>query len=169
MEDKKFRRRLFLWWLQFFLWWKLPAAAFIGVRLEHLDDERCVICLPYRWRSRNPFRSIYFAAQCVAAELSTGLPAWMAVREQSVPVSMLVIHLEASFIKKAAQPVWFTCESLREINQVVRHAAESDAAQTLRVLSIGRLLDGTEVTHVWITWSFRRRRQTVFSLTKDKH
>ncbi|MCS7036390.1 MAG: DUF4442 domain-containing protein [Saprospiraceae bacterium] len=146
------------WRFRFFLWWKLPAAAFMGIRLEQIDAGRCVVQLPYGWRSQNPFHSIYFAAQCAAAELSTGLPAWMAVQGQEAPVSMLITHLEANFLKKAAQMVRFTCESVEDIAGAVQRAAHTGEAQTLRVLSIGRLPDGTEVAHIWVTWAFRRKK-----------
>ncbi len=145
------------WRLRLFLWWKLPAAAFMGVRLVHLDAGRAAVRLPYGWRSQNPFRSIYFAAQCAAAELSTGLPAWLAVQEQPVPVSMLVTHLEAEFLKKADQPLLFTCAALPDIAHAVAQATQSDEAQLLRVLSVGTLPDGTEAAKVWVSWSFKRK------------
>lgn len=158
MENKMTRWLRSSWRFSLFLWWKLPAAAFMGVRLERLDAECCVVRLPYCWRSQNPFRSIYFAAQGAAAELSTGLPAWAAVQEQAQPVSMLVTHIEAAFLKKANQPLRFTCEAVREIGRAVRDAASTGEAQTLRVLSTGRLPDGTEAAQVWVTWSFRAKK-----------
>ena len=58
----------------FWLWMlmKLPAALFCGVRLREVGEERCVTTIPYGWRSQNPFKSTYFAAQAMAAEMSTG-------------------------------------------------------------------------------------------------
>ncbi len=123
----------------------------------HLDAEQSVVWLPYRWRSQNPFRSIYFAAQCAAAELSTGLPAWLAVQEQLVPVSMLVTRVEADFLKKANQPLRFTCASVRDIADAVQRAAHTDVPCEVRILSTGTLPDGTEVARVWISWSFKRK------------
>jgi hypothetical protein len=148
------------WRFRLFLWWKLPAAAFMGVRLMRLDGESAAVLLPYHWRSQNPFRSIYFAAQCAAAELSTGLPAWIAVQEQPVAVSMLVTRVEAVFIKKAAQSLLFTCRDLPSIVRAVHQAAQSDDAQEVRVLSTGTLLDGSEVARVWVTWSFKRKQNS---------
>ncbi len=158
MQNKMTRWLGSSWRFRLFLWWKLPAAAFMGVHLERLDAECCVVGLPYRWRSQNPFRSIYFAAQCAAAELSTGLPAWVAVQGQTQPVSMLVTHVEAAFLKKANQPLRFTCEAVQEIGRAVRDAASTGEAQTLRVLSTGCLPDGTEAAQVWVTWSFRAKK-----------
>jgi hypothetical protein len=58
---------------------KLPSAWFTGVRLVSVDTQRGVASVPYGWRSQNPFRSTYFAAQAMAAELSTGALGPMAV------------------------------------------------------------------------------------------
>lgn len=71
---------------------------------------------------------------------------------------MLVTRIEADFLKKADQRLRFTCEAVQEMGQTIRHAVKSDEAQTLRVLSVGRLPDGSEAAHVWVTWSFRRKR-----------
>lgn len=139
-----------------FLWWKLPAAAFMGLRVVHSDAERAVVRLPFGWRSQNPFRSIYFAAQCAAAEMSTGLLALVAL-EGRAPASMLVVHLEAEFLKKASAPLLFTCDQGQAVAAAVQQALDTGEAQTLRVPSVGTLPDGTEAARVWVTWSFKKK------------
>ena len=57
------------------LWAKLPLAAFAGLRVRKLDDSGAQVSLPAGWKTQNPFRSTYFAAQAMAAEMSTGAPA----------------------------------------------------------------------------------------------
>ncbi|HND87824.1 MAG TPA: DUF4442 domain-containing protein, partial [Saprospiraceae bacterium] len=69
--------------MRLFLLWKLPAAWFMGIGVQHCEAGRAVVSLPYGWRSQNPFRSAYFAAQCAAGELSTGLLALAALQEQT--------------------------------------------------------------------------------------
>ena len=139
-----------------FLFWKLPAAWFMGIRVEECTGLRTVVRLPYGWRSQNPFRSTYFAAQCAAGELSTGLLALAALQGQP-PVSMLVTQIEASFLKKAAATLHFTCDEGEAVASCIRLAIESGQAQTLRLAAVGRLDDDTEAARVWITWSFKRR------------
>lgn len=143
--------------MRLFLFWKLPAAWFMGIGVRSCNPENAVTSLPYGWRSQNPFRSTYFAAQCAAAELSTGLLALAALQEQP-PVSMLVTQIEASFSKKADQTLLFTCQDGALMQQAVREAVETGAAQTVRATSIGTLPDGTEAARVHITWSFKRKK-----------
>jgi len=89
---------------------KLPLAWFAGLRVRHLDAARCEVVVPRGWRTQNPFRSTYFAAQAMAAELSTGALAMAAVQGAGAPVSMLVTEMRASFGKKAVADAVFTCE-----------------------------------------------------------
>ncbi|GAB4490583.1 MAG: hypothetical protein OHK0019_09660 [Saprospiraceae bacterium] len=144
------------WRMRFFLLWKLPAAWFMGISLRSCDSERAVVRLPYRWRSQNPFRSTYFAAQCAAGEFSTGILA-LAHLQGKPPVSMLVTRVEAEFFKKASETLLFTCEDGRALEATIRETLETGEPQVFRATSLGKLPDGTEAARVWITWSFKRK------------
>ena len=50
-----------------YLFYKLPAAFFSGVRVREIDEQHCVVTVPYKWFSQNPFRSTYFACLAMAA------------------------------------------------------------------------------------------------------
>lgn len=137
--------------------WKLPSAWFMGIGLRFCDGKRSEVILPYGWRSQNPFRSTYFAAQCAAAELSTGILALAALQEQA-PVSMLVTNIEAEFKKKASQTLLFTCEEGDSLESVIRSAVASGEARQFRAVSVGTLPDGTEAVRVWVSWSFKLKK-----------
>lgn len=139
-----------------YLFWKLPAAWFMGVSVVHCDGRQSIVRLPYRWRSQNPFRSTYFAAQCAAAELSTGLLALAALQGRP-PVSMLITGIEANFYKKVAATLLFTCTEGDAVDAAIQQTLENGQAQVLRLESVGRFADGTEAARAWITWSFKRK------------
>ncbi len=139
-----------------FLFLRLPGAWFMGVRLRELNDEFCTVALPYRWRSQNPFRSIYFAAQCSAAEFASGMLAQLHLQEKP-PVSMLVVGLEAEFLKKAGADLLFTCADGREIQAAIDRALATREGQIVRATSLGTLPDGTLAARFHITWSFRAK------------
>src|ERR1700710_1814112 len=80
---------------------KLPLALVAGLRVRELDTGRCAVTVPYGWRTTNPFRSTYFAALSMAAELSTGGLAMLATEMSGEPVALLIVQLTASFGKKA--------------------------------------------------------------------
>ncbi len=140
--------------MQFYMFWKLPAAWFMGLRVQHCDLERCEVALPFRWRSQNPFRSIYFAAECAAAEMSTGLLA-MAHIQEAGPTSMLVTHIEATFYKKADQKLVFTCTEGRQLQEVIQKTKETGQPHTFQATSVGLLPSGQVAAKVVVTWSFK--------------
>ncbi len=76
-----------------FLFSKLPAAYFAGVRVREMDENRCRVTVPYKWFSKNPFRSTYFACLSMAAEMSTGSLEMAKVYQSDTPVSMLFVRV----------------------------------------------------------------------------
>ncbi len=143
--------------MRVFMLTKLPLGLFAGMKVVTLDTERCQTTLPYGWRTTNPFRSIYFAAQSMAAELSTGALAMAAVEMAPSPVAFLITGLEASFGKKATALTTFTCENGSEMFAAVGHTLETGEPATVRAETVGRMPDGTEVSHFAFTWSFKKR------------
>lgn len=139
-----------------YLFRHLPAAWFMGVRPMEITDTHCRVRLPYGWRSQNPFRSIYFAAQCAAGEMASGLPALAALRHRP-PCSMLVLRVEAEFLKKADRTLVFTCTDVPLIREAIERTFDTGEPQTVRALAVGALPDGTEAARLWVTWSFRAK------------
>lgn len=142
--------------ISLFMLGRLPGAWFMGVRVRSCDEARAVISLPYRWRSQNPFRSVYFAAQLAAGEFSSGILAQVHLQGRP-PVSMLVTHVEADFVKKAGGDLLFTCENGRDIEAAIERTLSDGAPQTLVATAIGTLPDGTMASRIQLTWSFRRK------------
>ena len=157
-NDSKFLRQArsrFL--MRLFFLGKLPLALFAGLRIDEITAERCVVSLPYGWRSTNPFRSIYFAAQAMAAELSTGALAMAAIEASKAPVALLIVGLEAAFEKKASARLTFACEAGPAIHAAVARAIETGEPQTVRAETVGHLPDGTVAARFAFTWSFKKR------------
>lgn len=136
---------------------RLPTLLWWGVRVDYLTLEEGRVSVPYGWRTQNPFKSTYFAAQTGAAELSTGLLAMLAIEEKGHPVSMLITKVEAEYTKKATQKITFTCRDGGAIREAVAQAITSGTPQTIQVLSVGVQTDGTEVSRNYFTWSFRAK------------
>lgn len=136
---------------------KLPLALAAGLRVEGLDRELCEVSVPYSWRTTNPFRSTYFAAQSMAAELSTGLLASVAARSAPRSVSMLIVDLRASFIKKATDMTVFRCSQGALLSEAVSQALQREEAVTREVATVGCMRNGVEVSRFSFTWSFKPR------------
>lgn len=136
---------------------RLPLAAFAGLKIERLDGELCETLVPFGWRTQNPFGSIYFAALSMAAELSCAGLALSAARGAPVPVSVLPVHLEGSFEKKATGDTRFTCRDGAALYETVNRALASGEGETVRTTTVGAMKDGTVVSRFTFDWSFKKK------------
>jgi hypothetical protein len=139
------------------MWRTLPLAAFAGLRVVRLDEAACAVRIPGGWRTQNPFRSTYFAAQAMAAEMSTGAPSLVLLRDAPASVAMLVVGLRARYSKKLAGAGVFTCEDVPGLRGAIERAAAGDEAQSFTARSTGRDAAGDVVAEFEIDWSFKRR------------
>ena len=142
---------------KFFLLQKLPAAFFAGLRIHSFDEEHTVITVKYNWLNQNPFRSMYFAVQSMAAEMSSGLMASAQVYKRNPAVSMLVVKFEASFIKKAVDTISFTCRDGSIINEAIERSILTGLGETIVTKSVGTNKAGEAVSEFLITWSFKAK------------
>src|SRR5689334_11873449 len=107
--------------LQFrlFLMKNLPAGYFSGLKVQSVSEKAAVVSIPYKWFTRNPFRSTYFACLSMAAEMTTGILAMGNLYKRSPKVSMLVTGIEGKFYKKAIGRTRFVCEDGMAIKQAI--------------------------------------------------
>jgi hypothetical protein len=157
-KSERLRRQVLSPWRFWFFQWKtLPLAAAAGLRLRTLDEARCTVFLPGGWRTQNPFRSTYFAAQAMAAELSTGAPAMVLVGGAPASVAMLVREVRGTFVKKITGPSVFAFDDVASLRAAIDRAAATGESETFVARSIGTAADGTVAAEFEITWSFKRR------------
>ena len=151
------RRLLRPWNFRLYLWARLPLAAGAGLRLERLDETGCAVSLPGGWRTRNPFASMYFAAQAMAAEMSTGAPAMMLAEGAPASVSMLVREVRGVFTRRIVGPATFTFSEIDAMRAALDRAVASGESETFVARSAGRTREGEPASEFEITWSFKRR------------
>jgi Domain of unknown function (DUF4442) len=135
----------------------LPSAFFSGVRLKHIDENKCFVTVPYKWFSKNPFKSTYFACLSMAAEMSTGVLAMGHCYKKTPQVSMLVRRIEANFVKKATGKVTFTCEDGSRIEKAITDAILSGKGTSINAYTTGVDKNGDTVADFIITWSFKSK------------
>lgn len=141
-----------------FLFARLPSASFMGIKVQSVSPSQAKVTVPYGWRSQNPFKSTYFAAQAAAAEMSTGVLAMLALQGRG-KISMLVTKMEATYGKKAVSTATFTCQEGQKVIDAVQKAIETGEGQEVTMLTIGTQTDKSgqevEVSRFLFTWSFK--------------
>ena len=141
-----------------FLFSKLPSAFFCGVRVQQADENKCVVTVPFKWLSQNPFKSTYFACLSMAAEMSTGVLGLAHTYKSYPAVSMLVVNINGSFFKKAVDKTIFTCEDGLLIRQTIEAAIASGEGKTITAKSTGLNQQGEIVATFEVTWSFKAKK-----------
>lgn len=141
--------------MRLFLLQKLPSTFFSGVRIQYADEQKSIVTVPYKWFTTNPFRSTYFACLSMAAEMSTGILAMAHVYKHQPPISMLVLKVNGSYLKKATGTTSFLCEDGEMIKQMVREAASSGKSTSITARSVGTDREGNMIAEFAITWSFK--------------
>ena len=136
---------------------KLPSAFFCGVRVVDADEKKCVVKVPFKWFSQNPFKSTYFACLSMAAEMSTGVLALAHIYKRQPSVSMLVLKVEGNFIKKATGLTIFTCDDGLLIKQTIEDAISSNEGKIVTAKSYGINKENEIVAEFAITWSFKAK------------
>lgn len=137
------------------LWFKIPIAKIAGIKLQSYDGKKAEISVRHKWINQNPFNSMFWAVQGMAAEFSTGTLCIEKIRNSGHKISMLVVGLEANFTKKAVGKIIFTCNQGEELDAVLEKAIATREGQTLRMRSVGVDEKGDQVSEFFFTWSFK--------------
>jgi hypothetical protein len=143
--------------LRLFFLKKLPLALIAGLKVHHLDEKSSVVSMRYGWITKNPFKSMYFAAQSMAAEFSTAVLAVQAIEQSGRNVALIITGMKAEFLKKATSRVTFTCEDGLKYSNGLKLALENKEAIEIEGKAVGRDANGEIVSVFYVTWSFKER------------
>jgi len=157
-EQKKFRDDFLSPFKQRFFYFKnLPMGLISGIKLIHLDEKKSVSEVPFRWCNKNPFKSMYFAVQSMAAELSTAAPALMALKGNGKNIAFIIVDVRAKFLKKAQSKITFSCLDYGKFHNSISQLSQPDDTVTVIAKTVGRDVENNEVAVFYFTWSFKVR------------
>lgn len=138
-----------------YLMFKLPAAYFCGVRTTQLTLELCEVKVKHRWINQNPFNSMFWAVQGMAAELTTGALVMQAIRSSNTKISMLVLNNKAHFSKKATGRITFLCTQGAEVELAISKAINTREGQTIWMHAKGIDEQGDQVSDFSFEWTLK--------------
>jgi uncharacterized protein DUF4442 len=143
--------------LNTFLFFKLPSAFWSGVRVKQISTQECVVSVKHRWFNQNPFDSMYFAVQAMAAELTTGALVMYQIKKSGKKISMLVANNKGNFTKKARGRITFACKDGHLIEEAIQRAIATGEGQTFWMKSIGTDEKGDQVSEMEFEWSIKAK------------
>lgn len=141
--------------LNTFLFFKLPSAFWCGVRVKDISAVSCIVSVKHKWFNQNPFNSMYFAVQAMAAELSTGVLVMYHINNSNKKISMLVTGNNATYTKKARGRITFTCSEGTVVQDAIAAAIATGQGQVFRLQSTGVDEAGDQVSVMEFEWSVK--------------
>jgi len=139
-----------------FLFYKLPAAWLTGVRVTSINDAKCEVKVRFRWINQNPYRSMYWAVQGMAAELTTGMLLTKCIEESKTNISMLLVGSKSNFHKKAVGKIKFICDEGENAKELINLTNKNKTHKDwLKAKGIDEL--GDIVSEFYFEWSCKCR------------
>ena len=142
------------WKLRLWMLKKLPMALLTGMIIVELTEEQCKVRVRDHWWLRNPFRSVYWAVQSMAAELSTG--ALLYAHVSGTQVQFILVEMRAKFYKKLRGKSFYFCPAGLEISKEIEALQNTSEART--VIIPATALNGSEeiVAQFEFYWQLRK-------------
>jgi acyl-coenzyme A thioesterase PaaI-like protein len=131
----------------------IPIAWEAGVRFESYDGNSCSISVELGLMNQNPFRSMFWAVEGMAAEFAGGMMLLSKIEATGVQMSTLVVNGTMTFTKKAVGKIEFTCDQGSKIDQEIEAAIATKEARAFELTSIGIDEEGDQVAEFVFTWS----------------
>ena len=141
-----------------FLFFKLPSVWWCGIRVREISKLSCSANVRLGWFNKNPFKSLFWAVQGMAAELTTGILIMQAINESKKNISMLVLNNKANFSKKAKGLIRFNCNQGKKINETINRVLETKKSQTVWVRSYGKDESGDIVSSFDFEWTIMLKK-----------
>ncbi len=144
---------------RFLLFKILPMGFLSGMRIKELNEDECVVTVPYKWINKNPFKSTFWAVLGMAAEMSSGALVVMYIHGQKPSISLLVSKCESEFVKKASDITTFHCLDGQIVKKAVTEAIQTGEAITFSTSMTGKNKAGEKVAQFKFTWALKKRKK----------
>jgi hypothetical protein len=141
-----------------FMFFKLPLAYLGGVRVASIAETESIVNIKHRWINQNPYKSMFWAAQGMAAEMTTGVLVMSQIEKSNRNISMLVTHQEAKFTKKATGKIQFICKDGGLIKDAIQKSIDTGEGQAITLTSEGFNKDGVSVSKFQFEWSLKVKK-----------
>jgi hypothetical protein len=135
---------------------KLPAAWLTGVRLTFVDEDKCEVKVRFQWINQNPYKSMFWAVQGMAAELTTGILLTRCIQDSNDNISMLLVNNKSSFHKKAVGKITFRCSDGNVAKQLINSTIQNITSKAW-LKARGYDEKGDLVSEFEFEWSCKKR------------
>ncbi len=122
MISENFKQNLFV---TMFGLLKVPLIFFVSPKVIELSDEKCIVSIPLKRKTKNHLGSMYFGVLCTGADIAGGLCAMNEIKKSKKKIQLSFKDFKAEFLKRAYEDVHFECTENQEIKAFVEMVANS--------------------------------------------
>ena len=138
---------------------KLPLAYLGGVRVASIEKETAIVNITHKWLNQNPFKSMFWAAQGMAAEMATGVLVMRGIENIGKKVSMLVINQRGNFTKKATGKIRFECRHGGLVANALEESNKTGEGRVITMKAEGFNTEGVSVCNFHFEWSLKVKQK----------
>jgi hypothetical protein len=135
----------------------LPMGYLSKMYVSEITEDKCSVSVPFNKRNSNPFKSTFWAVQGMAAEMSSGALLTMYTHKQQESIAMLVMGMDAKFVKKATNVTAFECVDGQKIKEAILETIATREPRLIDCKMVGKNERGEDVSHFTFTWSVKAR------------
>lgn len=112
-------------YLNLFAFTKVPLIWLCRPKIIDIDQEKVVVKIPLRRRTKNHLNSMYFGVLAVGADVAGGFLAMSKAKENNKKISLAFKQVEGRFLKRPEADVVFTCTDGKLIDEILQQSSET--------------------------------------------
>ena len=137
---------------------KIPMIGYCRPRIAEWSPEMVRVRIPLRRRTRNHFKSMYFGALMVGADLTAGLHAYAFSLEKGWKVSFAFKSSQGEFLRRPDTDVTFEMGEGRAVEALLEKSHETGERHHLAVPIAAYDTEGTKVAVFTLELSVRVKK-----------
>jgi acyl-coenzyme A thioesterase PaaI-like protein len=125
--DKKAILKKMKWQVFLLGRFKIPMLGYTGLKLEDIDDEKAIVKIKLKRRTKNHLNSMYFGALALGADVAGGVHAFYFAQKHNKKVSFAFKGMSCEFIKRAESDCTFISKDGKKVeNAILKSIATGD-------------------------------------------
>lgn len=129
IDLKKAQRMLWLFGV-----FKIPMIGYVGPKIIALDEEKIIVKIPYKRRTRNHLKSVYLGALVVGADLVAGFQAFFIGKSMNKNLSIVFKDISGEFLKRPMSDVYFISNEGLKVKEMIDKSIETGERVTENIL-----------------------------------
>ena len=104
---------------------KIPLMYFCRPKIIEINDQKVVVRIALKRKTRNHVKSMYFGALAVGADLSGAYLAFHHIAKTKNKINLIFKDFHADFLKRAEGDVYFVCNDGDKIKDLVEEVIQT--------------------------------------------